>query len=377
MSGIELGSLLSKMAGLNATDLYITYGFAPAWRVLDSIVPFEHGPLNDNDIQTLLHQITTPEEREFFEKTKELNIAYNYEKWRFRVNVFYQQTHIGMVIRRVETNIPSLESLNLPHSYQEMVLEKRGLILVTGSTGAGKSTSIAGMLNHRNQHGSGHIITIEDPIEFVHTHNRCLFTQREVGIDTLSWHEALKNALRQRPDVIMIGEIRNKETMEHAMNYAQAGNLAIATLHSMNSSQAIERVMNFFPEEARMHVLYNLSLTLKAIFSQRLVTDKNGGKSLAVEVLLNHGAMKSLIAQGKVHEIRELMEKNKDVGMQTFDQALLQLYRQGIITEEVALAESDSSANLRLEIMQGNMRKQSNEAPTISPSQFVKKPSDW
>ncbi|MDE3061331.1 MAG: PilT/PilU family type 4a pilus ATPase, partial [Pseudomonadota bacterium] len=257
------------------------------------------------------------------------------------------------------TNIPTLESLKLPKVYGDLIMEKRGLILMVGPTGSGKSTSLAAMLEHRNLNGTGHIVTVEDPVEFLHRHKHCIITQRDVGIDTYSFAIGLKNALRQTPDVIVIGEIRDKDTMEHAIVFAETGHLCLATLHANNTHQAIERVINFFPEEKHKQVLLNLSLNLKAILSQRLVYTTDDKRTAAIEIMLNQGLVRNLIHEGHVKDLRDCIEKSHDYGMQTFDQALIDMYARGAITEEVALAESDNPANLRLAIKQYEMSKRS------------------
>ena len=268
-------------------------------------------------------------------------------------------------MRRIRTEIPSLESLSLPKIYNELIMEKRGLILVVGPTGSGKSTSLASMLEYRNTHGSGHIITIEDPVEFIHEHRGCIITQRDVGIDTYSFGIGLKNSLRQTPDVIVIGEVRDRETKEHAIVFAETGHLCLATLHANNASQAIERVINFFPEEKHKQILLNLSLNLKAILSQRLVPNKSGGRCIALEIMLNQGLIKSQIQEGRIKEIKELIERGRSSGMQTFEQSLIELYQNGLITEEVALAESDNPASLSLAFKQMNIAKR---APSLEAS---------
>jgi twitching motility protein PilU len=273
---------------------------------------------------------------------------------RFRVNVFRQQQHSGVVIRRIENNIPTIESLNLPKIYGDMIMENRGLILIVGNTGSGKTTSLAAIADYRNRYGYGHILTIEDPIEYIHTHKQCIVTQRDVGIDTYSFGMALKNALRQRPDVVIIGEIRDRETMEHALHFSETGHLCVATLHAGNTCQAIERVLNFFPEERHQQTLHSLSNNLRSILSQRLVLSQEQKRHVAVEVMLNRGLIRSLIQENKIKEIPDIIAKNTGEGMQTFDQALYKLYIDKVISEEVAIAESDSPANIRLLITQTN-----------------------
>jgi twitching motility protein PilU len=348
-----LDPLLEQMVIRRGSDLYLTYGCPPSLRLSDSIINLDNQPLTDEAIQVFLSELLDEEKLEEFEGTLELNTSINWhDRARFRINVFRQQAHNGIVFRRINTDIPTIESLGLPKVYADLIMQKRGLILVVGQTGSGKSTSLAAMIGHRNRNGNGHIITIEDPIEFVHQHQGCIVSQRDVGIDTYSYGIALKNALRQRPDVVLIGEIRDRETMEHAITFSETGHLCVATMHANNSNQAIERVLNFFPEEKQAQVRLNLSLNLRGILSQRLVLNKHGQRSLAVEVMQNTGLIKTLIEEGKIREIKELMERGRNEGMVTFDQCLFDLYLQGLISEEVAIAEADNAANLRLNIKQ-------------------------
>lgn len=350
-------ALLEHVIATNATDLYLTIGAPPSFRMGDRIEK-EGEALTDEDIQSIMQALLTPEIIDEFEATLEYNTAIHWQnRARFRINLFRQRQQNGLVLRRIHTSIPTLESLRLSKTYADLIMEKRGLVLLVGPTGSGKSTSLAAMLEHRNQHGSGHIITIEDPIEYIIEHKNCIITQRDVGIDTYSFGVGLKNALRQTPDVIVIGEIRDKETMEHAIVFAETGHLCLATLHANNSNQAIERIINFFPEEKHPQILLNLSLNLKAILSQRLLTNKEDKRHIAFEIMLNQGLIKTLIQEGHVKEIKEHIEKGRGHGMQSFDQALTDLYTQGVITEEMALAESDNPTNLRLIIKQLNMNK--------------------
>jgi twitching motility protein PilU len=347
----HINTLLTEMIKRRASDLYLTHDCVPSLRIDDAIVTYSDKPLSDDDLFNYLEQLLTPEQLDEFRSTFELNLALNFnEAARFRINVFRQQAHDGIVIRRIENNIPSIESLNLPPLYGELALMKRGLILVAGPTGSGKSTSLAAMVGHRNAHTPGHIITIEDPIEFVHAHDKSIITQRDVGLDTYSYALALKNALRQRPDMVVIGEVRDREVMEQAIYFAETGHLCIATIHANNASQTIERVINFFPEERHSQILLNLSLNLKATLSQRLVRNLEGTRTLALEVMLNRGLIKQHIEQGKIRQLREMIEKGTSDGMQTFDQHLFELYSKRIISEDAAMAESDSAANLKLMI---------------------------
>ena len=346
----DVRALLQDMITKRASDLYLTFGSPPAFRVDDIIHYYEAPALTDEDVARCMQQLLTPEQFDEYSSTLELNMASHFDtEARFRVNVFRQQTHHGIVIRRIEHTIPTLKELNLPPIYGELAMEKRGLILVSGQTGSGKSTSLAGMVGHRNLYGAGHIITIEDPIEFVHAHNKCIISQRDVGLDTYSYSLALKNALRQRPDLVVIGEVRDREVMEQAIYFAETGHLCIATIHANNASQTIERVLNFFPEERHPQVLLNLSLNLRATLSQRLITGVTGKRLLALEIMLNRGLIKQHIEQGKIRALREMIEKGGSEGMHTFDQHLYDLCQnQRLISEEVALAESESTANLRV-----------------------------
>lgn len=347
----HVNTLLEDMVARRASDLYLTYDSPAALRINDNIVAVNRFALKDEDIQRYISQLLSVEQQDEFHSTFELNMALNFsDTARFRVNVFRQQAHHGIVIRRIENNIPSLESLKLPPIYGELAMQKRGLILVSGQTGSGKSTSLAAMVGYRNTHGQGHIITVEDPIEFVHQHDKCIITQRDVGLDTYSYALALKNALRQRPDLVVIGEVRDREVMEQAIYFAETGHLCIATIHANNASQTIERVINFFPEDRHPQILLNLALNLRATLSQRLMRSQDGGRALALEIMLNRGLIKQHIELGKIRQLREMIEKGATDGMQTFDQHLFSLYQRRIITEEVALAESDSVANLRLQI---------------------------
>lgn len=362
-----INELLEAFVEKGATDLYLTVGAPPALRHGHEIQSHGSIPLTSEGVMGLLRELISEESLMEFESTLEYNTAITWKgRARFRINIFRQQQAPGVVMRRIQTVIPTLEELKLPKIYGEAVMAKRGLILVVGPTGSGKSTSLATMLEHRNRFGSGHIVTIEDPVEFVHTPRNCIITQRDIGIDTYSFSIGLKNMLRQTPDVIVIGEIRDRDTMEHAIVFSETGHLCLATLHANNANQAIERIINFFPEERHKQVLLNLSLNLKGIFSQRLLTNTKGKRSLALEVLLNQGIIKALIQEGRVREIKEYMEKGRDEGMQTFDQALLDLFISGEITEAVALAESDNPANLRLAFKQHDLTVTPGSARNLS-----------
>lgn len=358
MDYLQPDNLFQAAVDHKASDIYLTYGCPPCLRINDVINPLGEQLLDDEALDNLLSSIIDKDKLDEFEGTLEMNTAINWQnRARFRINAFKQQQHTAIVIRRIQTDIPSLESLHLPKAYGELAMIRRGLVLVVGPTGSGKSTSLASMIQHRNTYGHGHIITIEDPIEFVHSHGGCIISQRDVGIDTYSYALALKNALRQTPDVVLIGEIRDRETMEQALNFSETGHLVLATLHTKNASQAIERIINFFPEEKHAQLLLNLSLNLRGVLSQRLVPTTKGQRTVAVEVMLNQGLIRNLIEEGKPKEIKDIMEKNRSLGMQSFEQALLELFRAGEITEDTALHEADNPANLKLQIRNVKLSK--------------------
>ena len=356
MTQVDLETLMNSFVDQEATDLYLSVGSPPCLRFGKEIRPYNSPPLTSEEIMGMMRKLLSEDYIAEFESTLELNTGITWMgKARMRVNLFRQQQAPGVVMRRIQTKIPSTETLGLPTVYKNLVMERRGLVLIVGPTGSGKSTSLASMIDYRNKNGSGHIITIEDPVEYLHTPHNCIITQRDVGIDTYSFSIALKNMLRQTPDVIVIGEIRDRDTMEQAIVFSETGHLCLATLHSNNANQTIERIINFFPEERHAQILLNLSLNLKAILSQRLIPNVHESRSIALEIMLNQGLIKSLIQEGRVRDIKNCIENGRNEGMQTFDQALLELYRQGQITEAVALAESDNPANLRLAIKQYDM----------------------
>lgn len=350
-----IGPYLDVMVKEDASDMYLTVGYPPSIRNKDgNIAPLTKVTLRQEDIERIINEILNDDKKDEFESTLELNISVARDDGsRFRFNFLRQQQRSGIIIRKINTKIPTIEELGLPAVYSEMVMRKRGLIILASPGGSGKSSSMASMLGFRNLYGSGHVLTIEDPIEYVHEHGRCIFTQREVGSDTFSYGMALKNALRQRADVIAIGEIRDREAMDHAMRFAETGHLCLATLHSNNAAQAVDRMVNFFPDDARSYVLTTLSQNLLAIFSQRLLPNLAGARSLAVEVLRNEGLIKSLIADDRMGDIRDAMERGRSTGMQTFDQSLIQLYTSGKISFDVAVAEADNPSSLKLRINQG------------------------
>lgn len=375
MGNILANHLLKIFIEKNASDLYLTVGALPTMRLNNTSEHIGFDKLREGDIRAIINEMLSPEAIAEFDATLEYNTAIDWQgKARMRINLFRQRQHTGMVIRRINADIPSLEALKLPSIYGNLIMEKRGLVLIVGPTGSGKTTTLASMLGHRNIHGHGHIVTIEDPIEFIHDHNNCIITQRDVGIDTYSYGIGLKNVLRQMPDVIVIGEIRDRETMEHAIVFADTGHLCLATLHANNANQAIERVINFFPEEKHRQVLMNLSLNLKAIISQRLIRNVENGRSVVSEILLNEGLIKSMILDGRINEIREMIERGYGGGMKTFEQSLLELYERGIISEEVALAEADSPANLRLAMKQKGLHTYKAPTNIFSPPDYNPNP---
>ena len=349
-------SLMHQLLGLmkekGGSDLFITAGFAPAIKFSGKLTPVSKTILSAEESSALVHALMNESQLAEFRATHECNFAVSpQEIGRFRVSAFMQQAKAGMVVRTITTEIPELDALNVPPQLKDIVMSKRGLIIMVGATGSGKSTTLAAMIGHRNANSHGHIITIEDPVEFVHPHMNCIITQREVGTDTADWHTALRNTLRQAPDVILIGEIRDRETMDHAIAFAETGHLCLATLHANNANQALDRIVNFFPEERRQQVLMDLSLNLRAMISQRLIPAKSGkGRCAAVEIMLNSPLISDLIFNGDVHQIKELMKKSRELGMQTFDQALFDLVDADKISVEDALRNADSVNDLRLAI---------------------------
>ena len=347
---MDFNSLLKLLVHKGGSDLFITAGMPPSMKVNGRIQPVTQSTLTPEQARDTVVSIMTAEQRKEFESQHECNFAISATGvGRFRVSAFYQRNHCGMVLRRIETNIPTVEDLKLPPIIKNLAMTKRGLIIFVGATGTGKSTSLASMISYRNQNSTGHIITIEDPIEYVHQHAGCIVTQREVGIDTESFDVALKNTLRQAPDVILIGEIRTRETMDHAIAFAETGHLCLATLHANNANQAMDRIINFFPEDRRNQLLMDLSLNLKAILAQQLIPTPDGkGRRVAVEVLINTPLASDLIRKGEVHEMKELMKRSNQQGMKTFDQALYELYKQNEITYDDAVHYADSANEVRL-----------------------------
>ena len=352
MSSIDFTSFLKLMAHKKASDLFITAGVPPSMKVNGKLAPITQSPLTSQQSRDLVLNVMNPAQREEFEKTHECNFAIGVSGvGRFRVSCFYQRNQVGMVLRRIETRIPTIEELNLPPIVKTLAMTKRGIILFVGATGTGKSTSLAAMIGYRNMNSSGHIITIEDPIEFVHKHEGCIVTQREIGIDTDSWEAALRNTLRQAPDVIMIGEIRTREGMDHAIAFAETGHLVLCTLHANNANQAMDRMINFFPEERRGQLLMDLSLNLKGVVAQQLIPTPDGkGRRVAMEILLGTPLMSDYIREGEIHKLKDLMKESTELGMKTFDQALFELYQDGEISYEDALRYADSQNEVRLKI---------------------------
>jgi twitching motility protein PilU len=344
--------LLRALVAKKASDLFITAGFPPAFKLDGKVTPVSNQSLTPQHTQELARSLMNDKQAQEFEATKECNFAINPPGiGRFRVNAFTQQARVGIVLRTITTKIPKIDDLGLPPVLKDVAMTKRGLVIVVGGTGSGKSTTLAAMIGYRNENSHGHIITIEDPIEYVHDHKNCLITQREVGVDTDSWEAALKNTLRQAPDVILIGEVRERETMEHAIAFAETGHLCMCTLHANSANQALDRIINFFPEERRPQLLMDLSLNLKGLVSQRLIPLKEmKGRAAAIEILLNSPLISDLIFKGEVHEIKEIMKKSREMGMQTFDQALFDLYEGGKIGYEDAMRNADSMNELRLQI---------------------------
>jgi twitching motility protein PilU len=345
-------NLLRKMVERDGSDLFITAGFPPAIKVDGSIHKATDTPLTAEQASIMVRSIMNDKQIKEFDATKECNFAIAPQGiGRFRVSAFIQQGMIGAVLRTITTEIPTLEDLELPPILKDIVMNKRGLCIVVGGTGSGKSTTMAAMIGHRNEHSRGHIISIEDPVEYVHPHKGCVITQREVGVDTESWHAALKNTLRQAPDVILIGEIRDKETMEYGIQFAETGHLCLATLHANSANQALDRIINFFPEERRQQLLMDLSLNTKAFVSQRLIPREGGiGRVAAMEIMLNTPLVQDLIFKGEVGLIKEIMAKSTRLGMQTFDQALFYLYEDSAISYDEAMRNADSKNELRLRI---------------------------
>ena len=342
---------LKILSSEGGSDLYLSTGAPPCAKFQGQLKPIDSQIMQPGEIKDIAYEVMDATQIAEFEKELEMNLATSISGYgRFRVNIFLQRNEVGIVARNIVADIPQWQDLRLPAILPEVVMRKRGLVLFVGATGSGKSTSLAALIDYRNSNSSGHIVTIEDPVEYVHSHKKSIVNQREVGVDTRSWHNALKNTLRQAPDVILIGEIRDRETMEHAIAFAETGHLCISTLHANNANQALDRIINFFPEERRNQLLMDLSLNIQGIISQRLIPTVDGKRCAAIEVLLGTPMIADLVLRGDIDGIKEVMQKSENIGMKTFDTALLELYQEGLITEEEALRNADSPNNVRLKI---------------------------
>src|ERR1700688_498797 len=359
-----INKLLTAMSGAGGSDLFVSKDFPPAMKLQGALKPLTNQKVTGELSRDLANALMNQRQREYFARDLECNFAIALPGVaRFRVNIFMQQQNVGMVVRTIANEIPTFAKLALPDTLKDIVMTKRGLVLVVGATGSGKSTTLAAMLDHRNRSSAGHIVTVEDPVEFVHQSQQSLITHREVGIDTHSWHNALKNTLRQAPDVILIGEIRDSETMEHAIAFAETGHLCLGTLHSNSANQTLDRIINFFPDERRKQLLMDLSSNLKSIISQRLVRKEDGsGRTAAVEILLNTPIVSDKLLKGEFHELKEIMGKSREVGMRTFDWSLFDLYSNGLLAYDEAIRNADSANELRLNIKLNSKRP----APAIS-----------
>ncbi len=353
-------TLLKKLVAKGGSDLFITAGFPPAIKIDGEVHRAAQQELAPDQSAVMVRSIMNDRQARDFDATKECNFAINPQGiGRFRVSAFIQQGQVGAVLRTIITKIPTIEELQLPENLKDIAMTTRGLVIIVGATGSGKSTTLAAMVGHRNNHSRGHIVTIEDPVEYVHPHGNCVITQREVGVNTESWHAALKNTLRQAPDVILIGEIRERETMEYGIQFAETGHLCLATMHANNANQALDRIINFFPEEKRSQLLMDLSLNVQALISQRLIPRQNGeGRVAAMEIMLASPLISDLIFKGEVARIKEIMAKSTRLGMQTFDQALFTLYEKGTIAYEEVMRNADSKNELRLKIKLESNREQ-------------------
>jgi len=356
--------LLTVMHQQGGSDLFISADFPPSMKQQGAMKPMSQQRLSGEVTRALAMSLMNERQRAEFEAQMECNFAISLPNvCRFRVNVFVQQQSVSMVVRTIASEIPNFDKLELPEVLKDVVMTKRGLVLVVGGTGSGKSTTLAAMIDYRNSNSAGHIITVEDPVEYVHKNKNCLVTHREVGVDTHSWHNALKNTLRQAPDVILIGEIRDTETMEHAIAFAETGHLCLGTLHANNANQTMDRIINFFPEERRNQLLMDLSANLRGIVSQRLVRTEDGkGRKAAIEILLNTPTIGEMILKGNFHSIKEIMQKSRELGMCTFDQALYELYNKGHISYDEAIRNADSANGLRLQIKLSGDRREEGEA---------------
>lgn len=373
-------NMLTKVVEIGGSDLFISAEFPASIKYQGLMKPLNKQPLTAEKTKLFAYSLMNDRQREEFETNLECNFAIHVPNVsRFRVNVFQQQLQVGMVIRAIAAEIPNFEKLMLPETLKDVIMEKRGLVLVVGGTGSGKSTSLAAMIDYRNENSAGHIITVEDPVEYVHKHKKSMITHREVGVDSHSWHNALKNTLRQAPDVILIGEIRDTETMEHAIAFAETGHLCLGTLHANNANQTLDRIINFFPEERKNQLLMDLSSNMKAIISQRLIRTEDGkGRRAAVEIMLNTPLMSDIILKGNMHELKALMTKSRELGMQTFDQALFDLYNEGAISYDEAIRNADSANELRLQIKLKSTRGSGQPVPagglSLQPDVVQQKP---
>jgi len=352
---VRIEEWLKYLASENGSDLYLSTGAPPCAKFQGQLKPIGSDILQPGEIREIAIEVMDDTQRAEFEQELEMNLAMSIPGYgRFRVNIFMQRNEVSIVARNIVAEIPNWQDLRLPEILTDVVMRKRGLVLFVGATGSGKSTSLAALIDYRNSNSSGHIVTIEDPVEYVHNHKKSIVNQREVGVDTRNWHNALKNTLRQAPDVILIGEIRDRETMEHAIAFAETGHLCISTLHANNANQALDRIINFFPEDRRQQLLMDLSLNIQAFVSQRLIPTTDGKRCAAIEVLLGTPMVADLILKGEIDGIKEVMQKSENIGMKTFDSALFELYREGLISEDEALRNADSPNNVRLKIKFAN-----------------------
>jgi twitching motility protein PilU len=378
---MDIKPLLKTLAAQDGSDLFLSTGAPPCAKFNGVLKALAAEPLKPGDIATIAEGVMDAEQRAEFERELEMNLAMSIPGvGRFRINIFKQRNEVSIVARNIKLDIPNFDDLKLPQVLLDVIMEKRGLVLFVGGTGSGKSTSLAALIDHRNRNSGGHIITIEDPVEYVHRHKKSIINQREVGVDTRSFQAALKNTLRQAPDVILIGEIRDRETMEHALAFADTGHLAISTLHANNANQALDRIINFFPEERRPQLLNDLGNNLKAFISQRLVKTRDGKRRAAVEVMLGTPTVRDLIKRNEFSELKEIMEKSKNLGMQTFDQALIDLVNEGVLDEEEATKNADSANNVRLKLKlhrDGGVAASPSNAPASPQAGGEAKTANW
>lgn len=373
---MDINALLKRLVDFDGSDLYLSTGAPPSAKFSGELTQLSDTPFERGEVEQIARQVMNEEQCAEFDRELEMNLAIALEGiGRFRLNIFKQRNEVSLVARNIQTEIPRFDDLGLPEILKEVITAKNGLVLFVGGTGSGKSTSLAALIDHRNAFKGGHIITIEDPVEYVHPHKKCIVNQREVGVDTLSFHAALKNTLRQAPDVILIGEIRDRETMEHAVAFAETGHLAISTLHANNANQALDRIINFFPDERKAQLLHDLGNNIRAIVSQRLVPTVDGKRCAAIEILLGSHTIKQMIMKDQLSDIKEAMLKSENMGMKTFDSALFDLQRSGKITEEEALKNADSANNLRLRFKLSTPLSQDDEASAFKPGNAAAKSS--